>query len=398
MPTSYIHRKQEIELKKAAKETPVIAILGPRQSGKTTLARATFKDHNYINLEDLEQRRYALAEPKNFLDSVASPAGVILDEIQHTPELFSYIQVRADEEKKNGYFVLTGSQNFTLNEKISQSLSGRISKLQLMPLAIQELIDAHQLPNSLEELVYKGCYPKIYSDDISVDRMYKNYIQTYIEKDVRQIKNITNLLLFQDFIIACAARSGQLLNLTSLSEDLGIAQNTVKSWLSILASSYIIFLVKPYRKKYGKQLVKAPKLYFVDSGLVCSLLGIKSPAEVKHSYLRGALVETLIVSDLYKQFCNKDFDPSKSLYFWRDHSGHEIDAVIHKQPNPVAVEIKAGGTISPEYFQGFEKWNNFTKTPPSTNYVIYGGQNNQKWKTGTILGWQSSGQLIEELF
>jgi predicted AAA+ superfamily ATPase len=398
MPTSFIRRKLDSELRKAAQETPVVALLGPRQSGKTTLARMVFKDHNYVNLEDLEQRRYALAEPKSFLDSIATPAGVILDEIQHVPELFSYIQVRADEEKKNGYFVLTGSQNFALDEKISQSLSGRISKFQLLPLSIQELVDAQQLPDTLEELVYKGCYPKIYSDDVSVDRMYKNYIQTYIEKDVRQIKNITNLLLFQDFIIACAARSGQLLNLTSLSEDLGISQNTVKSWLSVLVSSYIVFLVKPYRKKYGKQLVKAPKLFFVDSGLVCSLLGIKSPDEVKHSYLRGSLVETLIVSDLYKQFCNKDFDPSKSLYFWRDHSGHEIDAIIHKQPNPIAVEIKSGKSISPDYFSGFEKWNAFTKTPAATNYVIYGGQNNQKWQAGTILGWQSAGTLIDDLF
>ncbi len=395
---SLVKRDLEKELIKAAAETQVIAILGPRQSGKTTLARSVFKDHTYINLEDLEQRRFALADPKGFLNNVSSESGVILDEIQHTPELFSYIQVRADEEKKNGYFILTGSENFTLNEKISQSLSGRISKLTLLPLSINELSKATLLPNNLEQLVYKGCYPKLYREDVSIDRMYKNYIQTYVEKDVRQIKNITNLLLFQDFIIACAARTGQLLNLTSISEDLGISQNTVKSWISVLVSSYIIFLLKPYRKKYGKQLVKAPKLYFVDTGLVCSLLGIKNPDELKQSYLRGSIIETLIVSDIYKQLCNRDFDANKSLYFWRDHSGHEIDAVIHKQPNPIAVEVKAGATISPDYFKGFEKWNNVTKAPASSNYVIYGGQNNQKWQSGTVLSWQSSGALINEIF
>lgn len=398
MSIPIIKRDMETELRKAATETQVVAILGPRQSGKTTLARTTFKDHTYINLEDLEYRRFALADPKGFLDSVSSSAGVILDEVQHTPELFSYIQVRADEQKKNGYFILTGSQNFTMDEKISQSLSGRISKLQLMPLSINELKNAELLPNTLEEFAYKGCYPKLYSEDVSIDRMYKNYIQTYIEKDVRQIKNITNLLLFQDFIIACAARSGQILNLTSISEDLGISQNTVKSWLAVLVSSYIIFLLKPYRKKYGKQLVKAPKLYFVDSGLACSLLGIKNPAELKQSYLRGSLIETVIVSDIYKQLCNRDFDASKSLYFWRDHSGHEIDAIIHKQPNPIAVEIKSGATISPDYFAGFEKWNTFTKSPASSNYVIYGGQNNQRWQTGNIMGWQSAGTIINEIF
>ena len=398
MPIAIIKRDLEQELREAASETQAVAILGPRQSGKTTLARSTFKNHVYINLEDLDQRRYALADPKGFLQNISSPEGVILDEIQHTPELFSYIQVQADEQKKNGYFILTGSQNFIMDEKISQSLSGRISKLQLMPLSIQELKNAGQLPDTLEELVYKGCYPKLYSEDVSVDRMYKNYIQTYIEKDVRQVKNITNLLLFQDFVIACAARSGQLLNLSSLSEDLGISQNTVKAWISVLVSSYIIFLIKPYHKKYGKQLVKAPKLYFVDPGLACSLLGIKNSTELKQSYLRGSLVETLIVSDIYKQFCNRDFDAGKSLYFWRDHSGHEIDAIIHKQPNPIAVEIKSGATISPDYFQGFEKWNTFTKTSASSNYVIYGGQNNQKWQHGTILGWQSSGTLINEIF
>jgi len=390
-----IKRTIEHYLIEAAQDFPVLAILGPRQSGKTTLAQAIFKDYTYVNLEDLSLRELASTDPKGFLNSYKDKIGVILDEIQHVPALFSYLQVIVDQQPKKGFYILTGSQNFVLNEKITQSLAGRVALLTLLPLSLHELESAQLIPDTIEEFVFNGCYPKIYKENISVERLYKNYVQTYVEQDVRQIKNVTDLILFKKFLSACAARTGQLLNLSSLAQDLGISHNTVNSWLSVLVSSYIIFLVQPYYKTYSKRLSKSPKLYFNDTGLACSLLGITSAEQVMHSYLRGSLIETSIMSDLLKQYYNLDKDPS--LYFWRDQTGHEIDAILDTKPFPTALEIKASMTVSPDFFKGIQFWNSITKNESNLHYVIYGGNDSHPWPQGTVLSWKRSGDIIQNL-
>ena len=392
-----IKRELEDQLLQASKETPVVALVGPRQSGKTTLARHCFPNHAYVNLEDLQMRSLAAQDPKRFLKDFPSKEGIILDEVQHLPELFSYIQVIADEMKKDGYFVLTGSQNFKVHKGISQSLAGRVSELTLLPLSIQELSQAGLLPSKIEDLVFKGSYPKLYArEDVSIERLYKNYINTYIGKDIREISKISNTITFVKFIKMVATRSGQVLNIKSISDDLGIAHSTATKWISLLKATYIIFLLQPYNRKIPKQIVKSPKLFFFDTGLACALLGIHSAEELSHSYLRSPLIETCIVSDLYKQFCNLDKSP-KTLQYWRDYQDREVDAVINKQPHPIAIEVKAGKTVSPNYFKHLLYWNEITKTTSETNYLIYGGEDSHRWPSASVLSWKSAGDLIKKV-
>ncbi len=390
-----IKRDLEAELREAAKERKVVAVLGPRQSGKTTLVREVFPNHTYVDLDDLETRAIAQTDPKRLLKDLPSESGIILDEIQHVPDLFSYIKVFADEIKKEGYFILTGSQNFALAEGITQSLAGRVAELTLMPLSINELHRADKLPTTIEELVFKGCYPELYEKDININRFYKDYLTSYIKKDLPQILKTTNPVLFINFMKSCAVRTGQLLNYSSIAEDLGIAPNTVRDWISVLVSTYIIFLLQPYNNKIPKRLIKAPKLFFYDTGLVCAILGIKSAKEASEHYLRGNLIETCIVSDLHKQYCNLDLEPD-GLYFFRTRDGLEVDAIIDKTPKPVAVEVKSSKTVSPQYFKQLKAWNEITKTESSTNYLIYGGDNVQKWPDATVLSWRASGTLVKD--
>lgn len=274
-------------------------------------------------------------------------------------------------------------------------MAGRVAELTLMPLSIHELDSAEKLPDRVEEYVFKGSYPELYKKELSITRFYGDYIDTYIKKDVRQLLNMRDIVLFKKFIKACAARTGQLLNLSSISEDLGIAPNTVKHWLSVLVATYVIFLLEPYNKKIPKRLIKSPKLFFHDTGLACSLLGLRTSQEVADSYLRGNLIETSIISDLYKQYCNLDVDPD-GLYFFRTQDGQEIDAILNKTPQPIAVEIKASKTISPEYFKELKKWQEISKSPGSSSYIIYGGDDVQQWPAAKVLGWQSSGTLVKD--
>jgi len=391
-----IRRHLHNEILAAAREFPVIAVLGPRQSGKTTLAQSTFPHHRYVNLEDLSMRHLAQEDPKLFLKDFANESGIIIDEAQHVPDLFSYIQVLADEQKANGFYVITGSQNFTLDHQISQSLAGRIARITLMPLSLEEINDAGHLPEKIEELVVQGGYPKLYSEDISRERLLKNYIETYVQKDVRQVKNITDLVKFDLFLRTCAAHTGQLLNKHTLANSLDISAPTVESWLSLLVSRYIIFLQQPYFKNYGKRMVKSPKLYFVDTGLACSLLGIRAWEDLLLNPLRGHLIETYLVSDLYKQYYNLDTNPH--LYFWRDYSHKEVDVIIEKSLQPIAVEIKSSKTISPHYFDTVTYFNSISKTAPATNYIIYGGSETIRWQQGTVMSWQDSRTLIQALY
>ncbi len=389
-----IRRELELVLREAAAEYSVVAVLGPRQSGKTTLTQMTFPHHRYITLEDLEHRSLAQADPKKFLKELPYESGIILDEIQHVPDLLSYIQVMVDKEKKRGYFILTGSHNILLNQVISQSLAGRIALLTLLPLSISELNSANLLPEKIETLVFQGSYPQIYSDNPTISRLYKNYIKTYIERDVRLIQNISNLLTFNRFIKLCAGRIGQILNLTSLANDCGISQSTAKAWLNLLEASYIIFLLHPYYNNFGKRLIKAPKLYFIDTGLACSLLNIKNEEELATHYIQGNIIESCIISDLLKQYYN--FDQSPALYFWRDQTGHEFDCILDTQPSPTPLEIKSSKTVIAEYFKNIQRWQSITNNS-SPAYVVYGGHENQSWPHGTVLSWKKVGSLVKNL-
>lgn len=389
-----IERTIKSKIIEASNEFQVITIVGPRQSGKTTLAKSVFPQHAYISLEDYDVRERANADPRRFLSDFPTEFGLILDEIQHVPQLLSYMQTIVDREKKNGFFVITGSNNFLVHDAISQTLAGRMAIFTLLPLSIEELQKSQLLPEKIETAVYNGGYPKIYANTVSIERLYKNYIQTYLERDVHQIKQITDLSLFKKFINLCVGRIGQIVNFTSLANDCGITQNTVKSWLSLLESSYIIFLLYPYHKNFGKRIIKSPKLYFIDTGIACNLLHIESDRDLLNHYLRGGLIESFLISDILKQQYNQDKTPT--LYFWRDQTGNEIDCIIDKQ-NPISVEIKSGKTVNPDFFKQLTKWQELTKNDQKFSYVIYGGSEDQQWPQAKVVNWKSAGTLIQNL-
>ncbi|MFC1894607.1 ATP-binding protein [Candidatus Dependentiae bacterium] len=390
-----IKRELTSELKNVAKQFPVVAVLGPRQSGKTTLTQSTFKKYTYVSLEELDNRQDAITDPRHFLESHKNAHGIILDEIQNTPDLLSYIQTYVDKNKKPGYFILTGSHNILLNEAISQTLAGRVSILTLLPLSTGELNKAKLLTKSIEKTLFTGCYPRIYDEKIQPNKWYSNYIRTYIERDVRLLKNVSSLNLFQKFIKLCAGRIGQLLNLTSLGNDCGISTNTAKNWLSILECSYIIFLLRPHHKNFSKRLVKSPKLYFYDTGLACSLLEIDDPKELNTSYLRGNLFESFVLSEFIKNRYNKDLRPN--LYFWRDNQGHEVDCIIEKGNNLTPIEIKISKTINSSFFDELKYWNEIAKSKPENAFLIYGGIEKRVRSGIKVFGWQSLNSVFSKI-
>ena len=390
-----IKRALQSRVLEASLEYPVIAIVGPRQSGKTTLSQTVFPNHKYISLEDYDLRAIAQADPRKFLTDYPTESGIILDEIQHVPSLLSYMQTIVDREKKKGYFIVTGSQNFLVDEAITQTLAGRMAVLTLLPLSISELESASLLPAKIETILYKGSYPRAHAEKISIERMYSNYLRLYVERDVRQIRNVADLSTFQKFMHLCAGRIGRELNLTSLGNDCGINQNTAKAWISLLEASYVIFLLYPFYKNFGKRVVKAPKLYFIDTGIACSLLKIPSAENILDHYLRGGLFESFIISDLLKQQYNIEQQPG--LYFWRDQTQHEIDCIIDESKYPIAVEIKSGKTIATDFFKELEHWKSITDHPEAPRYLIYGGSEDQPWPYAKVISWQSSGTLINKL-
>jgi len=390
-----LRRDLEQSLKRYA-QFPVVVILGPRQSGKTTIAQAFFKKHLYINLEDLEVREFALQDPKRFLREYEDAYGVIIDEFQHAPQLLSFIQILADTYDRPGYFVLTGSQNFLMNQAITQSLAGRAGILHLLPLSIHELNENELLPAHVDTLIFKGGYPRIYAKKIAPRDLFPSYIRTYVERDVRQIINVDNISVFQKFMRLCAGRVGQLLNIGDLATQCGISQKVATQWLSVLESSYIIFLLKPYFNNFSKRVIKTPKLYFYDTGLACSFLGLRSAQDIALSPFRGPLFENLIIADLYKQYYNLGFEPS--LYFWRDQNGRvEVDGLIDMGNRLIPLEIKSGETIVKSFFEGIAKWAEIANKNPEDGYIIYGGTSEQKRAEGSVISWQKAGAIITKL-
>lgn len=384
-------RKRVIE---AASYFPVVALLGPRQSGKTTLAQIIFPHHRYVNLEDMEMRLLAQNDPKGFLQEFATDHGIIIDEAQYVPQLLSHIQVVADREKKKGFFILTGSQNLMTHHAITQSLAGRIALLTLLPLSLEELGEADLLPPTIETAVFNGGYPRLYDDKVPPTLLFPNYISTYVERDVRDIKNIANLSTFQHFLQLCAGRIGNLVNLTSLGNDCGIDHKTADAWLSVLEATYVIFRLQPYHKNFNKRITKAPKLYFYDTGLACSLLNIKSAEEIYGHSMRGGLIESFCISDLMKQYYNRNQRPR--LYFWNDKT-REIDCIVDRANSSVPIEIKGGKTMSLGLLSGIAAWKDIAGAQAAHPYLIYGGDVDQNLPQARIIGWKSAGTLIDEI-
>jgi predicted AAA+ superfamily ATPase len=375
-----IERTLASKVTSLAQKFQVITLTGPRQSGKTTLVRATFPDLPYVSLEEPDIRQIALTDPRGFLSNY--PNGVILDEIQNTPELFSYIQ-RIVDENRQIQFILTGSSNFLLMEKISQTLAGRTAVLHLLPFSLQEL---EPLADSYENLIFKGQYPRIYDRTIPPPDFYPSYIQTYVDRDVRMIKNIGDINAFIQFTQLCAGRIGQLLNYASLANDAGISPNTAKSWLSILESSYILYRLQPYHRNFNKRLVKSPKLYFYDTGVACSLLGIREQEQVNLHYMKGSLFENLILNEFIKRSFNRG--ENRQPYYWQDNHGKEIDCLLVNGEKVTAIEIKSGKTISISYFENLNYWRSLTTLPENQEYVVYGGDQSMQTSAGTLISWK----------
>lgn len=379
-------RTLEEKLLELKKQFPVIALFGPRQSGKTTLARSLFPTYRYVNLESFEEQEFAIEDPKGFLMRFQGEEGVILDEIQKTPGLLSYIQIEVDEAQVLGRFVITGSQNILLNQHVSQTLAGRVALMTLLPLSIEELREAGKLPDVPEEAIFRGFYPRVYHNSLDPVVFADSYIRTYVERDVRDIQRITSLLEFQKFMRLCAARIGQLLDLTDLSKDAGISLPTVKAWLSILEASYIIFLLQPHHTNFNKRLVKMPKLYFYDTSLACNLLRLTSSDDVYDHYLRGGLFESMILSNFLKSRYHHGLPPN--VYFWRDKLGSEVDCILEEGARLTPIEIKSSATIQSDMFEGLVKWCELAELSPQSGTIIYGGTEKQVRSQGNILSWK----------
>jgi predicted AAA+ superfamily ATPase len=351
---------------------PVVTITGPRQSGKTTLARATFADKPYANLENPVTRQFAQEDPLAFLNQY--PEGAVIDEIQRVPDLLSYIQVIVDERGKNSLFVLTGSQQFELMRGISQSLAGRTALLKLLPLSILELSAGFSL--DIDEMLFKGFYPRIYDQDIAPDQAYGDYFETYVERDLRQLVNVKDLSVFQRFVRLCAGRCGQLLNLNSLANDTGISQSTAREWMTVLEASFIVFLLQPFHANIGKRLIKSPKIYFYDVGLASWLCGIEEKNQIATHPLRGSLFENMAIMEALKYRYNHG--KRNNLYFYRDSNGNEIDLIYVKGNDMLPIEIKSGQTITSSYFSGLKKFSAlFPDQLPWPGFLIYGGETEQ---------------------
>ena len=377
---------------KLSKSYPVIALMGPRQSGKTTLVKELFSSsHAYVNLEDLDQRDFAVNDPRGFLESY--PKGVIIDEAQNAPDLFSYMQTYVDEDEFPARFILTGSQNFLLHDRISQSLAGRVAILNLLPFSMKELLDHNIQDKELEELLFQGMYPRVLAKGFDPSIWSANYLKTYIERDVRMMKNIQDLGTFQTFLKMCAARAGQVLDLTSLGNDCGVSHATAKGWINILEASFIVFLLKPHYKNYNKRLIKSPKLFFYDTALLCHLLNIESPDQIRSHYLRGGIFESFVISELIKNRYNQNKEAS--VYFWRDQRGNEVDCILEDSRGLSAIEIKSSKTINPSFFTNLKYWSDLAKDSPHQSFVVYGGNQEQKRAEAHVLNWAHIHQITD---
>jgi predicted AAA+ superfamily ATPase len=383
-----LSRKISPHLQNMLGKFPVISLTGPRQSGKTTLLKSVFPNYQYFNLERIDLRELILTDPMGFLKSAGTMA--IFDEVQNVPELFSYIQVVSDERNRPGQYILSGSQSFLLNERISQSLAGRVNINHLFPFDITELTTV--MNQDILQTILNGFYPRIYDHQIAANDFYPSYLQTYIERDIRTLKAVGNLNSFTRFLGLCAGRIGQILNLTSLANDAGISINTAKAWLSLLEASYIIYQLQPYHRNFNKRLIKAPKIYFYDSGVACSLLRLLNIEMLSTHYLYGALFENLVISEIIKFQCHSGRRPS--VFYWRESNGLEIDCIIEKENNEIiALEIKGGQTFNKNYLKNLKYFPQINQ--PIQKKLIYTGDQNLSFADIQIIAWNEFPEFLK---
>jgi predicted AAA+ superfamily ATPase len=387
-----IPRAAAPRLAELARYYPIVAITGPRQAGKTTLARAAFAQKPYVSLEDPDVRALAGADPRGFLSQF--PDGAIFDEAQRSPDLFSYLQTRVDGDARMGLFVLTGSQQFGLMEGISQSLAGRVGLLHLLPFSYDE-IAATRAQDQLEHWLTRGFYPPLHDREIPPHLWFSDYLSTYVERDVRRMIQVRDLESFHRFVLMCAARTGQLLNLSSLAADCGITHNTANAWLGVLEASYLVMRLHPFHRNFGKRLTKAPKLYFLDPGFAAWLAGVRDAASLVTGAMRGPLFETFIVAEFvkYRRHALRD----EELHFWRDSVGNEIDLLVTRGEEIIAaVECKSGRTVAEDWFAPLAKFAALAGETRRT--IIYGGDADQSRTAGAVYGWRSIGRALAGIF
>ncbi len=385
-----IPRDIESALRKLLEGFPIVTLTGPRQSGKTTLARAVFASKPYVSLEDPDIRRMALDDPRGLL--ARFPDGAVLDEVQRAPELLSYLQTRVDADGRMGLFLLTGSQQFGLLSGVTQSLAGRTAFVELLPFSIHELDRVGVRPSSLDEMLFTGGYPPLYDRGIGPRAWLSAYVTAYVERDVRQFLKVLDLEAFQRFVRLCAGRSGQILNLSALATDCGITHNTAKAWISVLEASYILFQLRPHHANFSKRLVKSPKIYFYDTGLLCWLLGIQEPSQLVAHPLRGSIFETLVVSELVKTRFN--LGERAALSFWRDSNGNEVDIIADLGLKLMPIEIKSGQTVNRDFFTGLERWQTLAGDLAVAPALIYGGTETYTYRGVNLYGWNETGWVL----
>ena len=382
-------REIETEIQALAKSYPIVTVIGPRQSGKTTLVLHVFPDKPYVNLEAPDIRLLAEEDPRGFLDQY--PRGAILDEIQRVPQLLSYIQTLVDSQDIKGMFILTGSHQMELHQAITQSLAGRTALLTLLPMSLSELSEAG-FDLSMDQALLKGGYPRIFKDDLDPTKAYRNYFQTYVERDLRQLIQVKNLAQFERFIKICAGRVGQLLNMEEIGGEIGISANTVKEWISILEASFIIFRLQPYFENFGKRIIKSPKLYFTDIGLAVYLLGIENETQLTRDPLRGHLFENLVVLELMKSRLNRGMDPQ--LFYYRDVQKNEVDLIFKSGNLLIPIEIKSSKTYNSEFLETLRFFQVLAKDRAPEGYLIYGGTEEQSIHTIKLLNYKHSKKAL----
>lgn len=376
-------------LQKSAHDYPVVTLVGPRQAGKTTLSRSIFPDKPYANLEDPDILAFATHDPRGFLDQF--PQGGILDEIQNAPKLLSFIQVIVDEKKQNGLFILTGSQQLELSEAVSQSLAGRTALITLLPFSIAELT-AGKINLELDDYLLHGFLPRIYAQNLEPRTAYRNYVKTYLERDVRKISKVHDLSLFQKFLRLCAARVGSVLNQESLGNEVGVSATTITHWFAILEASYLVFRIQPYFENFGKRVIKSPKIYFFDVGLVSYLLDIETTAQMSRDPLRGHLVENLVFLELIKTRLNRGLEPN--LYFFRDNHGNEIDLIYKKAHDLIPIEIKSAKSFDHSFIKKLIYFRTLAKDRVPTGYLVYAGDLSYQVDGFQLINYKNVGDII----
>ena len=388
----YYSRIVATQLDVLKKGFPVVVATGPRQAGKTTLLREHFPKYEYFNLENPQTLSFIMSDPQGFLSH--HPKHIIVDEVQRYPDLLSYIQAHVDERQEMGAIALSGSQNLLIAEKISQSLAGRAAYQNIFPFSQGELIKNNIGMGSVYEQILRGHYPALYTRDITPPAYYSQYLATYVERDVRLIKNIKDLSQFRKFLELLAGRVGQLINISSLAIDTGISPNTALEWLSILEATYIVYRLRPYFKNTGKRLVKSPKVFFYDTGVLCSLLNLSSVSELRQHFVIGGIFENYIVSEFKKYL--SETGKSARLYFYRESHGNEVDILVDTGALLLPVEVKSSATFNQSFFDGLATWREYNDTK-NGGYVVYGGEDTQKIQQDMLVSWRNLKNIFEKI-